>query len=424
MSTQTVGPGIWLRPRPHPTRWSREELERSAGRAQARGGVAAAAAFLQRAVGLSADPRRRTERALAAAELSFLAGELDTAQRLLGVAGSVHLDGLQAASSRPASRQSGALVLSYGRDARAAPAGGGAPARRACDLELARGAYLTAYSSAMSAAHLGQANVFLDICRAIEHLPQPQEGPDAKCLLLEGLARLHTDGRVVATPILQRAAKRGRAVPRRGRPAVGGSGPHGQPGDLGLGRRERDLRAPGQDRASRRCARGAADASVRLGPGQDLERGPCGRQPPHRGERHGCSRDRDPASSVRGAPTLGHAGEGGRRLRTDRGHDRSRHHSGPGAGGAGGPMGGRGPVQRPRPVRRGAGGRARGDHERQSIRTLRCGRSPSWSRRQHGLARPTSRSSALDRLGRGDAASRYGLGACHAGAVTGVAERR
>ena len=180
------------------------ELERSAGRAQARGGVAAAAAFLQRAVGMTADPGRRTERALAAAELSFQAGELETAQRLLSVAESYPLDGFQAARATLL-RGHVAVVLGYGNDA--------APllleaARRleAFDLELARGAYLTAYGSAVSAAHLGQANIFLDICRAIEELPPPQEASDAKGLLLEGLARMHTDGRAVATPILQRAA--------------------------------------------------------------------------------------------------------------------------------------------------------------------------------------------------------------------------
>jgi DNA-binding CsgD family transcriptional regulator len=181
------------------------ELERSAGRAQARGGLAAAAAFLQRAVGLTADPARRTERTIVAAESSFQAGELDTAQRLLALAESYPLDGFQAARAALL-RGHVAVVLGYGNDA-ALLLLGAASQLEPFDFELARGAYLTAYGSAMSAAHLGQATVFLDICRAIEDLPPRQGAPDATGLLLEGLARLHTDGRAVATPILQRAAK-------------------------------------------------------------------------------------------------------------------------------------------------------------------------------------------------------------------------
>ncbi len=180
------------------------ELERSAGRAQARGGIAAAAAFLQRAVGLTADPGRRTERALAAAAVSFQAGELDTAQRLLAMVESSPLDGFQAARAALL-RGHVAVVLGYGNDA-ALLLLEAARHLEAFDLELARGAYLTAYGSAHAAGHLGQAAVFLDICRAIEDLPPPQGAPDAKSLLLEGLARMHTDGRAVAIPILQRAA--------------------------------------------------------------------------------------------------------------------------------------------------------------------------------------------------------------------------
>ncbi|MGX7678712.1 AAA family ATPase [Jatrophihabitans sp. DSM 45814] len=181
------------------------ELERCAGRARARGGVAAAAAFLQRALGLTPDPGRRTERALAAAESSFQAGWLETTQRLLAVAESYPLDGFQAARAALVHGHI-ALVLNYGKDA---PLLLLTAARQleAFDLELAREAYLTAYASAMSAAHLGQPGVFLDICRSAEKLPPPAGGPDGKSLLLEGLARVHTAGRAAAIPILQRAAK-------------------------------------------------------------------------------------------------------------------------------------------------------------------------------------------------------------------------
>ena len=176
-----------------------EELERCADRARKRGGVASAAAFQHRALLLTADADRQTERALAAAELSFQAGWLDTTQRLLTVMESYPLDGFQAARAGLV-RGHLALVL---RD-RDGPLLLLEAARHleAFDLELAREAYLTAYGSAMSAGHLGRAGVLLDVCRAIERLP-PQEGPHGKALLLEGLARMHTDGRAVAIPILQ-----------------------------------------------------------------------------------------------------------------------------------------------------------------------------------------------------------------------------
>jgi DNA-binding CsgD family transcriptional regulator len=176
------------------------ELERSADRARARGGVAAAAAFLQRAVALTADPARRTERALAAAETSFQAGDFDAAQAFLAAAESGSLEGLPRARAGLL-RGHVALVLGYGADA-APLLLQAARQLEPIDLELARGAYLTAYASAMSASHLAHAGVFLDICRAIEALPR-SESPAA--LLLEGLARMHTDGRAVAIPILQGA---------------------------------------------------------------------------------------------------------------------------------------------------------------------------------------------------------------------------
>jgi hypothetical protein len=68
------------------------ELERSAARAQARGGFAAAAAFLERAAALTPAPVRRAQRALAAAQTKFRAGALDDALRLLSSAeiGALH----------------------------------------------------------------------------------------------------------------------------------------------------------------------------------------------------------------------------------------------------------------------------------------------------------------------------------------------
>jgi DNA-binding CsgD family transcriptional regulator len=197
----------WHRARatPGPGEEVATELERSAGRAQARGGVAASAAFLQRAVALTVDPARRAGRALAAAQASFQAGEFDAALGLLATAEAYPLDGFQSAQAALL-RGHVALASAYGNDA--APlllqaARGLEP----FDLELARRAYLTAWGAAITANHLGGAGVLLEICRAVRALPPLPAAPHPLDLVLEGLALLTTDDRAAATPILQRAAK-------------------------------------------------------------------------------------------------------------------------------------------------------------------------------------------------------------------------
>jgi hypothetical protein len=75
------------------------ELERSAARAQARGGLAAAAAFLERSIALTADPARKVDRALAAAQANLYAGAFDEALRLLPVAEAGSPDELQQAQA-------------------------------------------------------------------------------------------------------------------------------------------------------------------------------------------------------------------------------------------------------------------------------------------------------------------------------------
>jgi DNA-binding CsgD family transcriptional regulator/tetratricopeptide (TPR) repeat protein len=180
------------------------ELERSAGRAQSRGGVAAAATFLQRAADLTGDSAQRVERLLAAADASFIAGALDAVQRLVATLETYPLDAFQRARIALLRGQV-ALVLGYGSDAPPLLLDA-ARQLEPLDPELARRAYLMAYGSAYAAAHLAPAGVLLEICRGAEGLPAAPNPPPLD-LLLEGLARMHTDGRAVAIPILQRAAR-------------------------------------------------------------------------------------------------------------------------------------------------------------------------------------------------------------------------
>jgi DNA-binding CsgD family transcriptional regulator len=181
------------------------ELERSAGRAQARGGLAAAAAFLQRAVALTGDSARRTDRALAAAEASLQAGLFESARGLLATAEVGPVDELQRAR----------LDLLRAEAAYSESRGSEAPALllRAAktldplDPKLAGDTYLDAWSAALFAGRLATTGGLQHVSRAALARPRPAGPLRASDLLLHGFSRAITDGRSAAAPVLERAAK-------------------------------------------------------------------------------------------------------------------------------------------------------------------------------------------------------------------------
>jgi DNA-binding CsgD family transcriptional regulator len=182
------------------------ELERSAGRAQARGGLAAAAAFLQRAVTLTVDPGLRAERALAAAGASLQTGAFDAALGLVATAEAGGLSELQRVR----------VDLLRGHVAFASGLGGQSPAPlllkaarqlEAYDPEGARQTYLTAWAAAVNAGRYAGDDVLPEICRAIRALPPPPGTARPLDLLLDGLALLTIDGGAAAITTLQQAAK-------------------------------------------------------------------------------------------------------------------------------------------------------------------------------------------------------------------------
>jgi DNA-binding CsgD family transcriptional regulator len=179
------------------------ELERSAGRAQARGGLAAAAAFLERASSLTLDSSRRAQRALAAAQAKRLAGAFDAALRLVAVAESGPLTELQHAQVDLLRAQI-AFALSRGSDA---PRLLLKAAKRLepLDQRLARETYLEALTAVFSPYLLATGESVLETARAARAAPPPSQPPRASDLLLDGLALLITEGFAAGTPTLRRA---------------------------------------------------------------------------------------------------------------------------------------------------------------------------------------------------------------------------
>jgi DNA-binding CsgD family transcriptional regulator/tetratricopeptide (TPR) repeat protein len=179
------------------------ELERSAGRAQARGGLAAAAAFLQRAVSLTKDPARRADRALAAAEASLGAGAFDTALGLAATAETGPLDEFQRAQVNLLRAR---VAFADGHWSEAPPLLLKAARRlESLDLDRARETYLTAWGAAALSENLAARDALVDICRAVQALPARQGPPRPLDLLLDGLALLITEGHAAAAPTLQQA---------------------------------------------------------------------------------------------------------------------------------------------------------------------------------------------------------------------------
>jgi DNA-binding CsgD family transcriptional regulator len=179
------------------------ELERSAARAQARGGFAAAGAFLERASVLSPDPPRRAGRGLAAADAKHQAGALDEALALVEAATAGSLDEFQRVKADVLRAR-----LSFAMDR-----GSEAPellldaAKRLekLDVPLAREIYLDALTAAAFAGRLAgdaTARRVATAARAAPPAPPPPRAPD---LLLDAIGLLVSEGHAAGTPAVREA---------------------------------------------------------------------------------------------------------------------------------------------------------------------------------------------------------------------------
>jgi DNA-binding CsgD family transcriptional regulator len=212
---QATGPAVnpdrraWHRAQaaPGPDEDVAAELERSASQAQARGGLAAAAAFLERAAILTPEPARRAQRLLAAARAKRATGALDAALELLvaieagphdalRTAEAEHLRGLIAFVQRRAS-DGAQLLLSAAR--RLEP----------LDVALSRETYLDALGTAIWAGDLDSPGGLLAAAEAARFAPPGPEPPRPVDVLLDALALRLTEGYAPAAPLLTRALELG-----------------------------------------------------------------------------------------------------------------------------------------------------------------------------------------------------------------------
>lgn len=181
------------------------DLEQSAERARTRGGVAATAAFLERAAELSPAPSQRAARLIVAAEAKHDAGAPETALRLLDSARDLPLSPLQEALIGRLRARAGYAL----RRDRSAPR---QLLRAAQDLEphdraLARDTYLEALSAAVYAGRLGEPGAVVQVASVILAATADDESSSAQDLLLRGQALLLAEGQEAALPTVRRAVR-------------------------------------------------------------------------------------------------------------------------------------------------------------------------------------------------------------------------
>ncbi len=179
------------------------DLERAAGRARRRGGLAAAAAFLHRAAQLTTDPAKRSQRALSAADAKFDAGSYDEVEALLAEAEPGTMTELQralvarlraqVAEARQRGNQAAPLLLAA------------AKGLETLDSELARETYLDALGAAIFAGRLGRHPGLVDIADAARQAPAPHGAPRSLDVLLDAVAHRFSDGFTASVAVMRSA---------------------------------------------------------------------------------------------------------------------------------------------------------------------------------------------------------------------------
>ncbi|MEU6586375.1 AAA family ATPase [Nocardia sp. NPDC046763] len=179
------------------------ELAASADRAQARGGLAAAAAFRERAAALTADPALRADREFAAARDKYHSGALDGARILLDKAESGPYDELRSAHI---GQLRGYLAFATGDSARA-PVLLLETAQRfeRLDPVLSRETYLDAITYALLAGRYADKATVPHVATAAATAPRPDGTPRPQDLLLDAYAVLFTEGHAKGTPLVRHA---------------------------------------------------------------------------------------------------------------------------------------------------------------------------------------------------------------------------